>query len=158
MTERNWRLNAISLLALVVLLAGCAGAGTTQDTTGSATPEPGRSLPALGTLPRNSDGYADVSVQQLAGSLPDKNYTLVNVHVPYEGELPETDLFIPYDQIQERAQELPGKDAPIVLYCRSGAMSTTAAKTLVQLGYTNVMELEGGMVAWEQAGHQLEFR
>jgi rhodanese-related sulfurtransferase len=34
-------------------------------------------------------------------------------------------------------------------------MSTAAAQTLVRLGYTNVWHLEGGFIAWEQAGFPL---
>jgi rhodanese-related sulfurtransferase len=81
--------------------------------------------------------------------------TLVNVHVPYEGEIPQTDLFIPFDEIQDHLSQLPTRDAPIVLYCRSGSMSTTAAKALVNAGYTNVMELDGGFNAWKTQGHEL---
>ena len=79
----------------------------------------------------------------------------MNVHVPYAGELAQTDLFIPYDQIAQQTSKLPDKSAPIVLYCRSGHMSTEAAKTLVKLGYTDVMQLAGGMSAWESAGHEV---
>ena len=88
--------------------------------------------------------------------LESKDFPLVNVHIPYEREIEGTDLFIPYDQIAERLDELPQeRDAKVVLYCRSGSMSAIAAEALVSLGYTNVWNLEGGMIAWEQAGYPL---
>jgi phage shock protein E len=43
-----------------------------------------------------------------------------------------------------------------VLYCRSGNMSAEAAETLVGLGYTDVWDVRGGMIAWERAGFRLE--
>ena len=42
----------------------------------------------------------------------------------------------------------PGNNSPIILYCRSGGRSALAAKTLMQLGYTNVYSLQGGFNAW----------
>jgi rhodanese-related sulfurtransferase len=35
-------------------------------------------------------------------------------------------------------------------------MSTTASKELVKLGYTNILNLDGGMAAWEQLGLPIE--
>ena len=146
MSRRIW-LYTIVLGAAALLLASCGTGGTSSE--GGQTP--------LG-FAKNGDGYADISVEQLEELLEGEDLTLVNVHIPYEGELPQTDLMIPYNEIGEQLAELPAKDAPIVLYCRSGSMSTTAAKVLADEGYTNVMELDGGFNAWEAAGHELLMR
>jgi rhodanese-related sulfurtransferase len=131
------------LAALALLVTAC----------GPATPAPSEGA-VLGYA-KNSDGYADITVEQLAGLVEKEEVTLVNVHIPYEGELPGTDLFIAYDEIGDHLDELPAKDAPIVLYCRSGSMSTSAARELAGLGYSNVLEVDGGFNAWKAAGYEL---
>jgi rhodanese-related sulfurtransferase len=96
--------------------------------------------------------YTSVSPGRLAELLKAKDFVFINVHVPYEGEIEGTDTFLPYDQLAQRLSELPAaKDARIVVYCRSGRMSAEAARTLLGLGYASVLELDGGMIAWEQA-------
>ena len=65
--------------------------------------------------------------------------------MPYEGEIEQTDLFLPYDQAAELVDQLPkDKDAKIVVYCRSDRMSRIAADVWAQAGYTNLYNLEGG--------------
>ena len=91
--------------------------------------------------------------------LKDKDFVLVNVHIPVGTSIPETGLFIRYDKItvSENVLQLPAeKDSKIVLYCRSGRMSEIAAGELVNLGYTNVWNVADGMLGWEQAGFPLE--
>ena len=145
------------LLLLIWILAACAGQGPAESGAAVAGETEAESAAAvnMADLPRNADGYVDISVDQLAQMLEEKDFTFVNVHIPYEGELPQTDLFVPFNEIPDHLAELPDKDAPIVLYCRSGSMSTSAAEELVDLGYTNVYELDGGFRAWEAAGHEV---
>jgi rhodanese-related sulfurtransferase len=95
-------------------------------------------------------------VAELQTMLANKEFTFVNVHIPFEGNISGTDLSIPYDQISQNLDKLPDKITKIVLYCRSGRMSAIAAETLVGLGYTNIWNLSGGMAAWEQAGLKIE--
>ncbi len=103
--------------------------------------------------------YVDITVQQLNKMLKEKDFTLINVHIPYDGEIPQTDSFIPYDKIEENADRLPQeKNAKIVIYCRSDRMSNIASVKLGEMGYTNVMNLKGGMKAWKAAGYALIYK
>ncbi|MBI5448820.1 rhodanese-like domain-containing protein [Candidatus Gottesmanbacteria bacterium] len=94
-----------------------------------------------------------VSARTLTGMLKNKNFTFINVHTPYEGEIEKTDTFIPYDQIVANSGSLPkDKNTLIILYCKSGRMSAEALETVRKLGYTNVRHLTGGMDAWKRTG------
>jgi rhodanese-related sulfurtransferase len=132
----------IGWLAAGVLLSACAAAPLPQAAT----------RPATDTSAAITRITADQLAQMLAGP---KDFTLVNVHIPFEGDLPKTDLAIPYDQIAAHLGQLPGRDAKIVVYCRSGRMSDIAGRRLVELGYTRVYDLAGGMLAWEAGGRPL---
>lgn len=51
---------------------------------------------------------------------------------------------------------IPDKAAEIVLYCGGGFRSALAADSLRQMGYTNVISMDGGIRAWREAGYPLE--
>ena len=131
---------------LVLGLAGCR-----SSPAGAAIPSP--------RVPAETSGarYASIAPDELAGILNDKDFFFVNTHIPYEGEIAQTDAFIAYDQMEQSLSQLPAdRKAKIVLYCRSGRMSAIAAESLTRLGFTNVWDLEGGMIAWESAGFPLQ--
>jgi len=57
-------------------------------------------------------------------------------------------ILIPNTEIESRAKdELPDKNELILVYCRSGKRSASAAYALVEMGYTNVYDF-GGIIDW----------
>ncbi|MBO1924774.1 rhodanese-like domain-containing protein [Thiomicrorhabdus sp. 6S3-12] len=62
-------------------------------------------------------------------------------------------LNISSNEIAGKLNQLPSdKDAPILVYCLSGARSSRVAMTLAKNGYTSVNNLRGGITAWKAAG------
>jgi rhodanese-related sulfurtransferase len=51
---------------------------------------------------------------------------------------------------------IPDTTAPIVLYCGGGFRSALAAKNLQEMGYSNVISMDGGFSGWKNAGYPLE--
>ncbi len=62
-------------------------------------------------------------------------------------------LHIPRGNLESRVEALvPDRDRPIVVYCAAGARSAFAARTLADLGYTDVVSLSGGYTDWKRNG------
>jgi rhodanese-related sulfurtransferase len=81
---------------------------------------------------------------------------VINVHIPYEGDIPGTDTSIPYNDVDAIDAYLHQDHcAEILLVCKSGGMSKSAGDQLTKRGYLRVRDLAGGMVAWEAAGYPL---
>lgn len=102
-----------------------------------------------------TEAIVSTGVQQIKASEYDKltsqpEVFVVDVHVPEQNHLPNTDAFIPFDQIQARVNDLPvDKATPIMVYCRSGGMSKQASAELVSMGYQTVYDLSGGKNAYD---------
>jgi phage shock protein E len=102
-----------------------------------------------------SAGIERLDPAAFAQQVSDNRY-VINVHVPDEGSLAGTDLTLPFDQVESRAAELPADRAtPLAIYCMTDHMSGIAGKTLTVLGYTDIVELAGGMQAWQAAGRPI---
>jgi rhodanese-related sulfurtransferase len=80
---------------------------------------------------------------------------LVDVREPVECAetgVPKGALLIPLGEIEQRAPAELAKDEPVYVICKSGNRSRTASEILVRLGYIEVYNVDGGIIAWLQAG------
>lgn len=138
-TRRGDRWIGVSLLLVVlVLVAGCG------------TDVPASMRVEQGGLP------VTVDVPTFASAVSSQDYFVVDVHAPDEGSIPGTNARIPFDQLDRRAAELPReRSTPIAVYCMTGRMSEIAVRTLSVLGFTEIVELGGGMKAWKAEGRDL---
>jgi molybdopterin/thiamine biosynthesis adenylyltransferase/rhodanese-related sulfurtransferase len=80
---------------------------------------------------------------------------LIDIREPDEvqqGIIPGA-VVIPRGYLELRVERgVPDHDQPVVVYCASGVRSVFAAKTLEQMGYSNVASLAGGFEGWKQQG------
>jgi sulfur-carrier protein adenylyltransferase/sulfurtransferase len=84
-----------------------------------------------------------------------KRPAVIDVREPDEhaqGTIPGT-LHIPRGFLELRIERsVPDRETPVVLYCASGTRSVLAARSLAELGYSNVSSLAGGFTGWKRAG------
>ena len=114
----------ISLLVCLLLLTGCDG--------GSAS-------------------YKTITENE-ATELISNNAVIIDVrgNIEYESGHIVGAINIPVDNISSVDYD---KDTVIIVYCASGVRSANAANALIDLGYTNVYNLDGGLINW---GAELE--
>ncbi len=149
---RGWVLAAgVAVVILVVAGGGLAMAMRQPATSATAGGAPNGTV-----IQANGGHWTNITPDTLAAMMSHKDFTLLNVKTPYVGEIQGTDLYIPYDQLAARAAQLPAdKSARLVVYCRTGHESAIAAQTLLDLGYTDIENLDGGMTAWTASGRPL---
>lgn len=102
-------------------------------------------------------GYKDVSPQDVR--LPADGVRLVDVREPHEfvgelGHVPGSEL-VPMQSVLAQAMSWD-REAPLLLVCRSGGRSGMVAQALTRAGFARVMNLAGGMLAWNAAGLAVE--
>ncbi len=80
----------------------------------------------------------------------DSKAVLIDVRTPEEFlviRIPGSVLIPDYEIKEKIADVVPDKDTTVIVYCRSGNRSRTAAKKLIDMGYTKVFDL-GGIIDW----------
>jgi rhodanese-related sulfurtransferase len=90
--------------------------------------------------------------QQLAARAP---LQLIDVRsaeeYQHDGHIAGAKL-IPLPALAQRMDEI-ARDTPVALICRSGNRSQVAAELLARAGYTQLANVQGGMIAWRRAGY-----
>jgi adenylyltransferase/sulfurtransferase len=72
----------------------------------------------------------------------------------YEQGLIPGSIHIPRGNLETRIESrVPDRSTPLIIYCASGTRSAYAAKTLSELGYTDVVSMAGGFSGWKQNGY-----
>ena len=132
------------LLLLTVVLVACGGTDTAAPVA-----EQG---PALGQL----DLAPEVNVQTVAEVKDRQDVTVLDVREQWEydeGHIPGV-VLIPLAELPNRLSEVP-TDETVIVTCRTGNRSGQAVAFLRQNGFDNVHNMQGGIVAWEQAGYEV---
>ena len=99
----------------------------------------------------------DVSVGMVESLRQQPEVMLIDVREPDEyqaGHIPGA-VLIPLRDLPNHLNEIP-KDKTVVAVCHSGNRSAKATDFLRQTGFDNVHNMQGGMVAWEQAGYEIQ--
>jgi len=106
----------------------------------------------------SSANVQNLNADEVEQLINDENTFILQVHEPYQGEIPNTDLIIEdWENIENYLDLLSDKNSKILVYCRSGRMSSIVAEKLLSLGYENIYNFEEGMKAWETSGRKLIF-
>jgi rhodanese-related sulfurtransferase len=140
----------LSLAAAVMLLAPAA-AGCSTDEAAS---------PAGTGTPAEAAGYTTVDVQTAYEALSsDQDAQIVDVREPEEWAetgVPDGAVLLPLGDLEPQAASKLAADRPVYVICRSGNRSRTASDVLVGLGFTEVYNVDGGIIAWLDAGLPVE--
>ncbi|HIX17787.1 MAG TPA: rhodanese-like domain-containing protein [Candidatus Gemmiger faecavium] len=114
--------------SFLLLLTGCGAGGASEE-----------------------KGYQQISQEEAKEMMDSQEVLILDVREQDEydsGHIPGA-VLLPVGSITEEsaAEVIPEKDATVLVYCRSGNRSKTAAKALAELGYTGIYEF-GGITTW----------
>ena len=140
------------VFAFAVLGAGCSGeSGGAEESQEAVQQVAVQDESNLTTSAPQVITSADL-VQRLEG---EDAPVILDVRSPEEfaeGHIPGA-INVPYDQIAANLDSLASfLTAEVVVYCRTGRRAGVAEKALREAGFTRVMDLEGHMTTWNEAG------
>lgn len=153
----------IIVVSLIICLASCSNAktadaqeptGAVQDSTQGSTQNIVQDSTQDSAQSSDKGSVAGVYTKITAEEAYEmmQNQEVIIIDVRTEAEYKEgfisNAILIPNDEITDTPPEqLPDKDAVILVYCRSGNRSAKAANKLIQMGYTKIYDF-GGINRW----------
>ena len=109
-------------------------------------------LDAAALAHERQNGSSSALPPALAPALPPALIDVREADEHAQGAIPGA-VHIPRGFLELRIERaVPDRAAPVVVYCASGTRSLLAARSLAELGYTNVRSLAGGFTGWKRAG------
>lgn len=134
-------MNWISLIVFVFFLISASGCVSDQK-------------------PAEKPQYTDISVGQGKEMIDMGEVFILDVRTPEEyaaGHINGSTLLavqdIPAQELGKKLMEIP-RDRKILVYCRTGTRSTQASKILVENGFAEVYNMQGGITEWIKAGYE----
>jgi len=106
---------------------------------------------ALFGLFNSEKGYQNISAEEFARLRADKGTVVLDVRTSREyrgGHLPEARLMDFYRSFKDAVEDLP-REGRYLLYCRSGARSGSACALMHRMGFKDLYNLKGGILAWK---------
>ncbi len=134
----------MKLTCLILLLIGLVACGEAESES-----------PVMQAFNETVPAKIDVATAAKLKDRPD--VVLIDVREQWEydeGHIPGV-ILIPMGEIESRISEIP-TDQTVILTCRSGNRSGQVYDYLSQQGYNNVHNMEGGILAWQAAGFEVE--
>lgn len=112
-------------------------------------------LGAVSACTSGSDAVTDVTSAEAVEVLAEPDVTVVDVRTPAEyaaGHLPgAVNIDVESGSFEQQVDQLP-KDGSYFVYCRTGNRSGVATDQMADLGFTDLYDLQGGIVDWQAAG------
>jgi len=115
---------------------------------------------AATTAPITRPSVSLLSPDEFAGLIGKPDHVLLDVRTPEEHaalRIPGQQQLIDFETVTfaQDVAKLP-RDCAYLVYCRSGRRSHLAVTLMQSLGFSRVVDLQGGIIAWQKAGKPVD--
>jgi len=147
--------NTISIVALVCLISSCGIFKKTPEKTPTVINTTPPANKVENTATTNASGQIQtINAEQFNKLLVLDEIQLVDVRTPEEfqsGHIKNAqNIDYNNEDFKSKISSLD-KSKPVLVYCRSGKRSASAAEIMKEMGFTKIVSLDGGMISWEAA-------